>query len=158
MPTQHRQYPNGLNLASPNTPHTHINALAEAIDRDVDAVKSSLDAAIDTVRNGERMTIGGLGRWSDSSLTLIRRGNTFTVTGTFSNREVVSGYNENVLYINNSRFKPSATVSLPAVCVIAGNPAPYQGGAAVTIEASGNVHVFAPQNSTAIYLMGAYLI
>ena len=38
MPTTNRKYPNDLGLASPNTPHTHINALANAIDADVAAL------------------------------------------------------------------------------------------------------------------------
>ena len=35
MPTEHRGYPNDLTSDSPNTPHVHINALADAIDEDI---------------------------------------------------------------------------------------------------------------------------
>lgn len=35
MPTPNRGYPNDLTSDSPNTPHLHINALAAAVDSDV---------------------------------------------------------------------------------------------------------------------------
>ncbi|VDG76907.1 Uncharacterised protein [Actinobaculum suis] len=127
---------------------------AERMNEEFQAVESRADAA----RDGARFSIGGLSSWANSSITIIRRGNTFTITASFTKGSPINGYNQNVAFINNAQFRPTSTIALPAVSVIAGNPAPYQAGAVIVIEASGNVHCYVEQATSAVYVMGAWLV
>ena len=151
MPTPNRKYPNDLGLASPNTPHTHINALATAIDADVAALHADTGWIAWTKANG----LAAL--YSDAASTAIfyrRSGGVVRVRGFVTRTSGVMNANTDAL-LGKLPVLPDAPVPihLPAVGLVFGSSIPYSPDCDVILSTNGNVTARpCTRNVTGVYV------
>ena len=137
MPTTNRKYPNDLGLASPNTPHTHINALANAIDADVAALHADTGWTAWTKANG----LAELYSAAASTAVFYRRsGGVVRVRGFVTRTSGAMNANVDAL-LGTLPVLPDAPVAMHhgAVRLVSGSGTPLSPDCDVILSTNGNV-------------------